>query len=248
MTDIELLVDLHSRTPRQGPGSNKDTLKALSYMHLPEEQLKIADIGCGSGSHTLLLAEKLNASITAVDLFPTFLDKLKADAQKHHLSDKITTINTSMEDLPFATDSLDIIWSEGAIYNMGFTKGIQQWRNFLKPGGFLAVSEITWITPQRPKEIEDFWTYEYPEIDTAGSKIKVLESNGYSLQGYFHLPQSTWLDNYYKPLANHFSNFLDRHNHSEAAQETVRLSQEEIALYNRFKDYYSYGFYIARKI
>jgi hypothetical protein len=44
-----------------------------------------------------------------------------------------------MEDLHLEASSLDLIWSEGAIYNMGFEKGLQSWHQFLKTGGYIAV-------------------------------------------------------------------------------------------------------------
>jgi hypothetical protein len=37
---------------------------------------------------------------------------------------------------------------------MGFEQGVAYWKRFLKPGGILAVSEITWLTATRPKAIE----------------------------------------------------------------------------------------------
>ena len=112
----------------------------------------------------------------------------------------------------------------------------------------MCVSEITWITNSRPKEIEEFWNEEYPEIDTASNKIKKLEENGYSPAGYFILSQNSWIDNYYKPMEKRLSAFLVKHNSSEMAKNIVELQKEEIALYKKYKDYYSYGFYIAKKI
>jgi ubiquinone/menaquinone biosynthesis C-methylase UbiE len=99
---------------------------------------KIADIGCGTGAQTMALAQHTKGHITAVDLFPVFLEKLNERAQEKGLSDRITTLARSMEDLPFEGEALDIIWSEGAIYIMGFEKGVRDWKRFLKPGGYLA--------------------------------------------------------------------------------------------------------------
>ena len=77
MTELELIIDLHKNSDRQGPGSENDTLKALGFLNLPTDQhLKVADIGCGSGGQTLTLAKKIKGQITAVDLFPEFLDEL----------------------------------------------------------------------------------------------------------------------------------------------------------------------------
>jgi ubiquinone/menaquinone biosynthesis C-methylase UbiE len=248
MSELDLIIDLHKNSERQGPGSEKETLMALNLLNIPSNQrLKIADIGCGSGGQTITLAKNLNGQIIAVDLFPEFLNELHEKSQKLGLLEQILTLEKSMDNLSFDYNELDLIWSEGAIYNMGFENGIKQWRKFLKNGGFLAVTEITWITINRPKEIEDFWKEEYPEIDTAANKIKQLESNGYSMVGYFYLSQNSCIENYYYPMQSRFEEFLSRHNHSELAKKVVDDNQSEINFYLKFKEYYSYGFYVARK-
>ena len=248
MTELELIIDLHKNSDRQGPGSEIETLKALGFMNLPNDQrLKIADIGCGSGGQTLTLAQNLNGQITEVDLYPEFLDELNEKSERLGLKEKIVTLKKSMGDLPFKSEEFDIVWSEGAIYNIGFQNGIKKWKPYLKVGGYLAISEITWITNSRPKEIEDFWKQEYPEIDTASNKIRILETNGYSLVGFFYLNQESWIENYYKPMEERFDAFLKRHNNSDPARKVVEEYKSEINLYLKYKDYYSYGFYIARK-
>ena len=152
-----------------------------------------------------------------------------------------------MENLPFEKGYFDIIWSEGAIYNVGFEKGIQKWSEYLKPEGYLSISEITWISHTRPREIEDFWRRECPEIATAANNIKILEDNGYILLGYFHLKENSWIKNYYEPIKSRFSSFLLRNGNSELARNLIKQYREEINMYERFKAYYSYGFYIAQK-
>ncbi len=248
MTEMELLIDFHKDADRQGPGSTSDTLRAFRFIDTEQKKpLNIADIGCGSGAQTLTLAQHVEGHITAVDLFPEFLEKLNRKSTDLGLQDKITTLEKSMDALPFAGEEFDVIWSEGAIYIIGFETGIKKWKDYLKSGGYLAVSEITWITNTRPAEIEEHWNNEYSEIDTASNKIKVLEENGFSPVGYFILPRESWIDNYYKPIEERFEKFLEKHNNAEMAQNLVAAEKEEIRIYKTYKDYLSYGFYIARK-
>lgn len=249
MTEIELLIDFHKNADRQGPGSNKDTLKALSFIAFEKGQpLNIADIGCGSGAQTIALAQNIEGQITAVDLFPEFLDKLNAYSKELGLQDKITTLEKSMDDLPFTNEEFDIIWSEGAIYIIGFEEGVKKWKDYLKSGGYIALSEITWTTNSRPNEIKEHWNKKYPQIDTASNKIKTLEENGFSPVGYFVLPESSWIDNYYQPMEERFDDFLKKHNNSAIAKSIVNGEKEEIRKYKKYKDFLSYGFYIAKKI
>lgn len=249
MTELELIIDLFKDTDRQGPGSTENTARALGFVEADlSAPMQIADIGCGSGAQTLALAQHTGGHITAVDLFPEFLDRLNARATNTGLRHRITTLQASMENLPFQQEQFDIIWSEGAIYNMGFSEGIKAWKRFLKPGGYLAVSEITWTTHTRPAEIEQHWQREYPQTDTASAKIKLLEENGYMPVGYFTLPVNSWLQQYYLPLQALFPAFLARHGHSSQAVAVVEAQRSETELYQRHKSYYSYGFYVARKL
>jgi len=249
MEDFKLLIDLHKRAKRQGPGGDAETRKAIDLAMLdPSAPLKIVDIGCGTGASAMLLARSLNAQITAVDFLPEFVEVLKSNAENEGLTNKIDPLVCSMDSLKFDDEEYDVIWSEGAIYNMGFENGINDWKRFLKPGGLLVVSEITWTTNDRPFEIQKYWEDEYPEIGTASSKISILEKSGYSPGAYFVLPEHCWLDNYYRPIQNSFAEFLARNANNEDAQAIVEAEKQEIALYEKFKKHYSYGVYIARKV
>lgn len=246
-TDVELLVDLHLERARQGPGSRAMTQRATELAGLRGRTgLEIVDLGCGTGASTIELAALPGAHVTAVDLAGAFLDRLRRRARAAGLSDRIATIEASIDDLPFGDLQFDAVWSEGAIYTIGFAEGLRAWRRLLKPDGVLVVSEITWTTPRRPAPIEAFWNKAYPAIDTASGKMKSLERAGYSPIGYFPLPEECWTNEYYRPLERCFDAFLERHVDRPEASRVVEAEREEIALYRRFGAYYSYGMYIAR--
>jgi len=248
MDDLKLLIDLHITADRQGPGGEAETQRAIELSGLSHRRnLKVADIGCGTGASTLVLAKALDAHIFAVDFLPEFLDVLRSRAAVEGVAGRIEAVNAAMDALPFEPESLDAIWSEGAIYNMGFENGVRQWRRLLKPGGILAVSELTWLTASRPVELEDHWRAQYAEVGTASSKMAVIERNGYVPLGYFTLAEHCWLDAYYRPMQQRFPDFLVRHESSAGAQAIVAGEQLEIDLYTRHRAFVSYGYYIARK-
>lgn len=249
MDDFQLLIDLHRSGMRQGPGGDEQTELAVAMGGIDRNTpIKVADIGCGTGASTLVLAKLLNAQITAVDFIQEFLDDLTARARTAGIEDKISTLASSMDALPFEDEAFDVIWAEGSIYNIGFENGVSDWRRFLKSGGLLVASEITWTTDTRPTELQKHWDTEYPQIDTASAKMKVLEKNGYSPIGYFTLPDDCWLGQYYEPLQERFDSFLAQKDHSKEAQAVVAAEQKEIELYKQYKAYYSYGVYIAKKL
>ena len=49
----------------------------------------------------------------------------------------------SIDDLAFELETLDVIWAEDSIDNMGLEHGIRSGRPFLKCGGVLATTEIS---------------------------------------------------------------------------------------------------------
>ena len=155
--DVNLICDFFLNTERQGPGSPEVTLKALSFIDNLTDESLIADLGCGTGGQTMTLARHAPGRITGLDFFPGFIDRFNADARRLHLADRVKGVVGSMDALPFRAGELDLIWSEGAIYNIGFERGLNEWRQYLKPGGYLAVSESVWFTDERPTEIHDFW-------------------------------------------------------------------------------------------
>ena len=246
MDEIDILVEMYRPMARQGPGSQRSLLRALDLAGLDDSRhLRIADIGCGTGAASIELAGRLDAEIVAVDFLSPFLDELNERAQAAGVDAAITTLEAMMEDLPFEDAYFDVLWSEGAVYNMGFAAGVESWRRFLRPGGVLVVSEITWLTADRPAEIDDFWAGEYPEIDVASAKIAQLENAGYSPRGYFTLPDRDWEQEFYEPLETQLVELADRHPGSTSVSEIVESQRREIALQRRYRDYVSYGMYVA---
>lgn len=246
--DFSLICDYFSLLHRQGPGSPEITLKALSFIDGLTDESRIADIGCGSGGQTMVLAEHSPGQITGLDLFPVFIDMFNVNARKLGLQDRVKGIVGSMDKMPFAEESLDLILSEGAIYFLGFENGLKEWRKYLKNGGFIAVSEASWFREDRPAEIEEFWQDAYPEIDTIPNKLAQLQNAGYKPVAAFVLPENCWIEHFYVPQISAQKAFLEKHSGNKAAEEFIANQQHEAQLYYRYKEYYGYVFYIGMKI
>lgn len=246
--DIALICEYFSYVERQGPGSPEVTIKALSFIDNLTQNAKIADIGCGTGGQTMVLAQNTPGKIIGIDLFPQFVDIFNQNASKLGLTDKAKAIVGSMDNLPFQDEGLDLIWSEGAIYNIGFERGLTEWRRFLKKGGYVAVTEASWFTPERPAEIEQFWLDAYPEIDTIPSKVAIMQKAGYIPVATFILPENCWTEHFYAPQVPAQKLFMEKYADNLNAKRLVENLQHEAQLYARYKDYYGYVFYIGKKM
>jgi len=160
--------------PRQAPGSAGTTLRALGLVRTLPTRPRILDVGCGPGAQTIELARATGGWIVAVDIRQRFLDELTERAEAAGVLTQITTINTSMFDMDFAVESFDLIWSEGAIYIAGFASGLAGWKRFLKPGGWLAVSELTWLVPDPPAEAAEYWARGYPNMGSIERNCQIV--------------------------------------------------------------------------
>lgn len=246
--ELELLCEYYAGLERQGPGSPETTAKALGFIDPLPADAKIADIGCGTGGQTMSLAKHLDGHITGIDLFPEFIEIFNQSFQDAGLQDRVTGAVASMEQLPFQPQELDLIWAEGAIYNMGFQRGLEEWRRFLKPGGWLAVTEISWLTSERPAELHDFWTAEYPEIDSVPAKLAQLQAAGFVPRAAFVIPPECWTDHFFAPQVAVQDAFLERHPDDPVAAGLVAAQQREADLYARFGEFFGYAFYVGRKL
>ncbi|WP_207644318.1 class I SAM-dependent methyltransferase [Desulfolucanica intricata] len=218
---LELIIEYHKDNERQGPGSKEATLKALSYIPYLNEKTKILDIGCGTGGQTITIGKNTGAQITAVDMLPQFLEKLMKKAKENNLINRIAAKEMLMDNLTFEENSFDVIWSEGAIYNIGFEKGLSLWRKYLKDDGYIAISEISWLTGTRPEEIEQYWVNAYPEIDTIENKLSVIDKCGYTSIAHFTLDDKCWIDNYYQPLLENAEAFLKKYDYADEVKKFI---------------------------
>jgi hypothetical protein len=66
-------------------------------------------------------------------------------------------------------------FKEGAIYIIGWEKGLKAWRDLLRNSGYLVVTHISWLTPDIPSEARHFWEEDYPEITTIKRNVSVIQ-------------------------------------------------------------------------
>lgn len=226
---------------RKGPGSEASTLRALSMCPLPERPV-IADLGCGSGASALVLARELQVPILALDADGTALDDLWEFAEAQGLLPFVQPRTGDLAAPGPAPDSLDLIWSEGAIAHVGWAKGLRIWREFLRPGGVMAITDATWFTDEPPEEAHRAWSEWYPEMGTETANLQVAQSLGLDPLGYFRLPAQDWWA------------YLDRTGARALAcegepdlAEVIQCMRYETDLYRRQGDSYGYTFYILKK-
>ena len=245
---VDILLETHIGLERQGPGSSEAVEQALGFLKPLNQFSKIADLGCGTGGQTLLLAKYLSGTIIGLDMFSDFIDKLNENARKMKLDNRVTGIIGSMEKLPFQTKSLDLIWSEGAIDNIGFKEGLSHWHGFLKKGGFIAVTCPSWLTDERPNVVERFWNDAGSQLETISDNIKIMQKCGYQFVASFALPQKCWTENYFIPREKAINKLLEKYAGNKIMMEYAEQNRYETELYSKYSQHYGYVFYIGKVI
>lgn len=245
---IELLVEAHAGLDRQGPGSVEATCQALAFLDDVEGIRNVADLGCGTGPQTMLLAQKLSGTVIGLDMFPDFIDVLNRNAESQGVSDRVKGIVGSMDDLPFEKESLDLVWSEGAIDNVGFEKALAHWHGFLRDDGYVAVTCPSWLTHERPEAVETFWSDAGSGLDTVERNVEAMQRCGYRFVAAFALPETCWTDNYFAPREAALEKLVEKYGAEGVVGEFVAENRREVELYARYKQHYGYVFYIGRKL
>jgi ubiquinone/menaquinone biosynthesis C-methylase UbiE len=242
---MSVLFEIHSGNLREGPGSFDSTKKAISYLNELTTNPKILDVGCGPGQQSIDLAKLTKGNITSIDNHQPYLDSLSRRVINQGLEYRITILNRDMSKLNFEPNSFDLIWSEGAIYNIGFENGLRLWKPLLKSNGYIAVTEISWLKETPPKELQDFWLEAYPKMKYIENNLEIIKKCGYKSINNFTLPESDWW-NYYTPILEKINLLKEKYKNKKQVLETIDLELKEIDIYKRYCEYYGYEFYIMQ--
>ena len=245
--DPEFIFILHSGLPRQGPGSDDCTAKAYRMLTGLPENPDILDIGCGTGAQTLVLAGLSGGVVDAVDIYPPFLKDLERKAKESGFFGRILPHPASMSSLPVPPGSYDLIWSEGAVYQMGFREGLSYWSRFVRDGGYIVVTEISWLTGAPSSEARSFWEQEYPGMKTVPENIEIIGSLGLYLVGTFVLPESAWWETFYTPLGARVEQMRKEYHDDPDVLAMLDDVDTEIAMYRNHSSDYGYVFYLVQK-
>lgn len=173
---------------------------------------RILDIGCGSGVPTMELARLGQGEVIGIDIDQPALDKLTKKIREAGFSNRVQAVNCSILDMIFPDESFDIIWSEGSIFVIGFKRGIQEWKRFLKPNGFMVIHD---------------------EKGNVEEKLEQISKCGYKLLGYFILSEDTWWTEYFAPLEKLIAKSQTSYTDDPHTLEELNQAQRELEM---FKD------------
>jgi len=244
VTDYDPINLLFGGMEKLGPGDEAHTLRALGL--LPQKDFNlVVDVGCGSGRQTMALAKALGTLVHAVDLLEPFLEDLNRIAQEAGLGHLIQTHCLDMRDIAETFQDIDLLWSEGSAYNIGFGNALASWASSLRPGGFLVVSELSWIKEQVPEQVKAFFDSEYPDLQSAHRNTEVIENAGYKVLDTHTLPRESWVEGYYSILGPRAQALRDHEDASVRAFAEGMIT--EIDIFEKSEDSYGYIMFVLQR-
>lgn len=239
---ITALTDLHRGLDRKGPGDSDFSCNILKHLSMLPPKLRIADLGCGSGASALLLAQHYQRNVTAVDASSVFIDELKARAKQANLEHLIVPVYGDMAKLDWSVGSVDLLWSEGAAYNLGFEQALKIWRPLLAKNGIAVISELSWFIDDAPKRAIAYWQNAYPQMGTEAVNMDCANKSGFSVLATHRLPSQAWWANYYDPLRER----MQQIDILPSVQSVIRETEAEMLMFEQFSDSYGYTFYVLQ--
>lgn len=243
---IGALITLHSGVDRQGPGDPDFSCFIIDQLPKLPANPRIADIGCGAGAGALILARRFHSRIKAVDFSKAFLDQMMRRARLEGLEEWIEPIECDMGKLEWEKGSIDLLWSEGAAYNISFEGALKAWRPLMAANGIAVISEMNYFSNDVPKAVMQYMKNAYPGIMTESENSDLINSSGFKLLAMHRLPSKAWWGNYYDPLRENITALKD--SSDDVMQTVINDTEEEMKFFKEHQEDYGYTYYIMRAV
>jgi len=162
------------------PGGAALTRKTVAAMNLPPGAT-LVELGCGTGTSAMLLAEEFGLKISALDISAANIERAKVRAGS--LCDQIRFEQADAQSLPFEAGKFDAALAECTFSLFpDQATALGEIRRVLKPGGHLAVTDMATGGPL-PADIASVlapWTCLADAIDQ-DAYVHRFENEGFSV-------------------------------------------------------------------
>jgi SAM-dependent methyltransferase len=242
----KLFFEVFEPLPRQGPGSRSSAKRALDLCAGLPASPEILDLGCGAGAQTFHLAELTNGSIVAVDNHVPNIERLRTEVAELGLDERVGPLLGDIGKPEHEPESFDLIWSEGALYNISIEEALRLYHPVLKPGGYFAFTEAVWRKEDPPQEVKAAFE-DYTGMGSARDVLTKVEASDFSLVDHFPLPYEDWWDDFYTPMESRIKELRAKYSGDAESVEALDEIAREPEMHRRHSDYYGYEFFVVRR-
>ncbi len=243
----EIFFEVYEALPRQGPGNRACAVRALALCRDLPAAPAVLDMGCGIGGQTLQLAELTSGSIVAIDNHAPSIKRLSATIAARGLGQRVRALVADMANTGLPPASFDLIWSEGALYNLGLENALRVCHALLRTGGYLAFTDAVWRKASPPPEVRAAFDLDYPTMGWTTDVLAAIASCGFELLGHFTLPDEAWWDDFYTPMQDRVQQLRAAYAADREALEVLDHVAQEPELHRMHSDCYAYEFFVTRR-
>lgn len=246
--DWAIFLEVYESLPRQGPGNRACAARALALCQGLPASPAILDLGCGVGGQTLHLADLApTGSIIALDRHAPSIERLRAAIAARGLASRVSAIVGDMAQAGLPPGRFDLVWSEGALYNLGLSQALRIAHDWLRPGGYIAFTDAIWRKADPPVEVKACFEADYPTMGTLGDDLAAIRDGGFTLAGHFTLPDEAWWTDFYTPMEARIAELRRKYADDAEAMAILDPLAGEPEMHRRHSDYYAYEFFVARR-
>lgn len=243
-----IFFELYESLPRQGPGNRACAERALACCRELPPAPAVLDLGCGVGGQTLQLAELTAGNIVALDSHAPSIERLQETVKERGLTERIHPMVGDMANPGLPPASLDLIWSEGALYNIGLENALSVCHELLRVGGYLAFTEAVWQSDHPPPEVRKMFDLDYPTMGRVSDAVAAIGRCGFSLIDHFTLPDEAWWDDFYTPMETRIAELRRKYQDDREAAAVLDQLADEPEIHRRYNEHYAYEFFVARRV
>jgi len=243
----EIFFEVYVPLPRQGPGNRACAEEALGLCRDLPPSPAVLDLGCGVGGQTLHLAALTSGSIVAIDSHAPNIERLQATVVERGLAKRVRPVVGDMANPYVPPESFDLIWSEGALYNIGIENALRVCHGLLRPGGHLAFTDAVWRKESPPPEVKASFDLDYPIMGKVPDVLAAIDRTGFLLVDHFTLPDEAWRDDFYTPMERRIEVLRGKYAGDVEALGVLDQLAQEPEMHRRHSDYYAYEFFVVHR-
>jgi len=114
----------------------------------------VLDVGCGAGLTPCFLAKRYGCSVVGVDIREAMVERSRERAKRAGVADRVEFRVADAQELPFEDNLFDAVITESVTaFPEDKRKAVSEYARVTKPGGYVGLSESTWLQVPPPPEI-----------------------------------------------------------------------------------------------
>ncbi|MFN2113744.1 MAG: class I SAM-dependent methyltransferase [Anaerolineales bacterium] len=160
-------------------GSLDATRELVQRTGIQSGQL-VLDLGCGVGATPVFLAQEIAPRLVGADLIENMLHEARQRALRHQVGDLASFLAADARSLPFRDDCFDVVLLESVnVFFDDKSAALREYARVIKPGGYLGITEMTWLQPPTQAYQEMFKRVAFVTAHLEGEWKDLIERAGF---------------------------------------------------------------------